>query len=177
MACPKCGCKETYQYDDGDDCGMADDNLERCAACGEIFDREDEAPEDDEDQDQPAVNYVFCTGLANPFHADAIERRFWVVPRALRWKKQPPLRKAQPASCDCTVLIGPHWQYKQDKWSYLGARERVQGRWLSAIWASRIRWVSKSIKHSQGQRRAWRLSMMRSRIKERFTTSDKDLPF
>jgi hypothetical protein len=177
MACPKCGCKTTYQYDDGDDCGMADDNLERCAACGEIFDREDEAPEDDEDHDQPAVNYVFCTGLANPLHADAIERRFWVVPRALRWKKQPPLRKAQPASCDCTVLIGPHWQYKQDKWSYLGARERVQGRWLSAIWASRIRWVSKSIKHSQGQRRAWRLSMLRSRIKERFTTSDKDLPF
>lgn len=49
MACPKCGCKTTYQYDDGDDCGMADDRLERCAACGAVFDVEDHAEEEDDD--------------------------------------------------------------------------------------------------------------------------------
>lgn len=48
MACPACGCKTTYQYDDGDDCGMTDDSLERCAACGTVFDIEDHTPEDDE---------------------------------------------------------------------------------------------------------------------------------
>lgn len=49
MACPKCGCKVHYQFD-----GAADDSqpwpeLERCAACGQVFDIEDSAPEDDED--------------------------------------------------------------------------------------------------------------------------------
>lgn len=46
MACPKCGCKTTYQYDDEDE--PNDDRLQRCAACGEVFDLEDEIPEDDE---------------------------------------------------------------------------------------------------------------------------------
>ena len=46
MACPKCGCKTTYQYDDEDD--PQDDRLERCAACGEVFDVEDHAEEDDD---------------------------------------------------------------------------------------------------------------------------------
>lgn len=49
MACPKCGCKVTYQYDDGDDCGASDERLERCAACGEVFDIEDGADEDEGD--------------------------------------------------------------------------------------------------------------------------------
>jgi DNA-directed RNA polymerase subunit RPC12/RpoP len=31
MACPDCGCKETYQYGDSD-------ILEKCANCGKIFD-------------------------------------------------------------------------------------------------------------------------------------------
>lgn len=46
MACPKCGCKVTYQYDDGADLLQepAAENLERCAACGEVFDIEDHAP-------------------------------------------------------------------------------------------------------------------------------------
>lgn len=49
MACPECGCKVHYPYDDGDDL-CADDNLERCAACGAVFDIEDSAEElDDED--------------------------------------------------------------------------------------------------------------------------------
>jgi hypothetical protein len=99
------------------------------------------------------------------------------TPRALRWRKQHPLRKARPDPCEPAVILGPHWAIKQDKWVYLGAREQVQGRWLSALWASRIRWASKAIKYSQAKRREWLLSMMRSRIKERFATSDKDLPF
>jgi len=49
MACPKCGCKEIHQYDSGwDDCVAVDENLQRCAACGEVFDIEDSADEDDE---------------------------------------------------------------------------------------------------------------------------------
>lgn len=49
MACPKCGCKVCYEFngvDEYDD--PRDDRLERCAACGEVFDIEDHAPEDDE---------------------------------------------------------------------------------------------------------------------------------
>ncbi len=49
MACPKCGCKVSYQYEAGDDCGQADDRLERCASCGEVFDVEDHIDEDDDD--------------------------------------------------------------------------------------------------------------------------------
>lgn len=49
MACPKCACKVTYTFDGfGDDCEQVDDRLERCAACGTIFDIEDSADEDDE---------------------------------------------------------------------------------------------------------------------------------
>lgn len=48
MACPSCGCKETYQYDGDDDCGAGDDRLERCTACGNVFDVEDHTPEDEE---------------------------------------------------------------------------------------------------------------------------------
>lgn len=42
MACPHCGCKTTYQYDDSDD-----ECLERCAACGEVFGIEDHADEEE----------------------------------------------------------------------------------------------------------------------------------
>ena len=37
MACPRCGCKEHYQYDDGEDFGPGDEEWQRCAACGHIF--------------------------------------------------------------------------------------------------------------------------------------------
>lgn len=47
MACPACGCKETYQYNDVE-FGADDEGLERCAACGVVFDVEDHAPEDDD---------------------------------------------------------------------------------------------------------------------------------
>ena len=49
MACPACGCKETYSYDEGDSMLGGDETLERCAACGFIFDVEDHAYEDDEE--------------------------------------------------------------------------------------------------------------------------------
>lgn len=47
MACPKCGCKTVYNYDAEDD--VVDDRLQRCAACGAIFDLDDHADEDDGD--------------------------------------------------------------------------------------------------------------------------------
>ncbi|WP_281983169.1 hypothetical protein [Azonexus hydrophilus] len=49
MACPKCGCKTTYLYGEGDDLPGGDERLYRCAACGAVFDIEDEAPADDDD--------------------------------------------------------------------------------------------------------------------------------
>lgn len=49
MACPKCGCKVSYQYDRGDDMEQTDERLERCAACRHVFDIEDSADEDEED--------------------------------------------------------------------------------------------------------------------------------
>ena len=36
MACPDCGCKTTYLYEEGDDMLLGDDRLYRCAAS--IFD-------------------------------------------------------------------------------------------------------------------------------------------
>jgi hypothetical protein len=48
MACPKCGCKVAYQYDGGDDLGPTDERLERCAACGHVFDVDDHADEEDD---------------------------------------------------------------------------------------------------------------------------------
>lgn len=48
MACPNCGCKTTYQYDSGDDFSPVDDRLERCAACGQVFDIDDHADEEDD---------------------------------------------------------------------------------------------------------------------------------
>lgn len=48
MACPACACKVHYQYDDGDDCGPHTEGLERCAACGHVFDVEDAADDEDD---------------------------------------------------------------------------------------------------------------------------------
>lgn len=50
MACPACGCKTTYTYDD-EDYGPAGGDYERCAACGTLFDVEDHTPEDEEGAD------------------------------------------------------------------------------------------------------------------------------
>ena len=70
MACPRCGCRETNNYDDED---APDDNWERCAACGVIFDIEDHADEEDDDihqaislldaiQDRPIESGAAMTG-------------------------------------------------------------------------------------------------------------------
>lgn len=61
MACPNCGCKVCYTYDegwDGDPCG--DEALERCAACGHIFDISDATPEDDD---------IFCENCGLEYSA------------------------------------------------------------------------------------------------------------
>lgn len=44
MSCPKCGCKVCYTYDDDQN-----EELERCAACGEIFSEHEAAPDDDDE--------------------------------------------------------------------------------------------------------------------------------
>lgn len=52
MACPKCECNVHYEYDDHEaafDLGSAVGYLQRCAACGELFDIEDAAEDDDDD--------------------------------------------------------------------------------------------------------------------------------
>lgn len=49
MACPKCGCKETYYYEIGDDAMPGPDDIERCAACGYIFYTEEAEPEEEDD--------------------------------------------------------------------------------------------------------------------------------
>lgn len=45
MACPKCGCKVTYQYDE--DNVNSTPFLERCANCGAIVVEEEALEEDD----------------------------------------------------------------------------------------------------------------------------------
>lgn len=60
MACPKCGCKVTYQYDPFPDFNDPDeDYLERCAHCGEIFDSE--FADDEDDEECEAMNESPCT--------------------------------------------------------------------------------------------------------------------
>jgi len=47
MACPRCGCKVHYQYNDAE-VGPDDEGWERCAACGVVFPIEDSADEEDD---------------------------------------------------------------------------------------------------------------------------------
>lgn len=63
MACPKCGCKVHYQYNEAD-FGPDDERMERCAACGEIFDIEDSADEEDEHEEISAAAGVAFPGPA-----------------------------------------------------------------------------------------------------------------
>ncbi len=53
MACPSCGCKVHYQFNSEDPFQGDDERLERCAACGAVFDIEDAA--DDEDDEASGV--------------------------------------------------------------------------------------------------------------------------
>lgn len=68
MACPACGCKETYGfYDEEDDFRtVPDPGYERCAACGAIFDIEDHAPEDDDAEIPPADQQHSMTNTTRP---------------------------------------------------------------------------------------------------------------
>jgi len=52
MACPACGCKVHYQRCSGNVYDDADDDTQRCAACGEEFYLDDSTPEDDEEDTQ-----------------------------------------------------------------------------------------------------------------------------
>ncbi|HET8762051.1 MAG TPA: hypothetical protein VFM12_01450 [Gemmatimonadales bacterium] len=49
MACPACGCKVHYQFNSEEGFTGDDERLERCAACGAVFDIEDAADDDDGD--------------------------------------------------------------------------------------------------------------------------------
>jgi hypothetical protein len=49
MACPSCGCKETYQFNDCDGGETDDEEMQRCAACSDIFPLADEVSEGDDD--------------------------------------------------------------------------------------------------------------------------------
>lgn len=61
MACPSCECKTTYAYD-ADDTGV-DTGLMRCAACGAVFDSDDELPEDEfDDLASTPKRRVKCAG-------------------------------------------------------------------------------------------------------------------
>lgn len=58
MACPKCGCKVTYQYDDDWEFCSVEPEDERCANCGHIFWIEDSLPEEDEYDDPLPTNEI-----------------------------------------------------------------------------------------------------------------------
>ncbi len=85
MACPSCGCKVTYLYNAGDD-EPDDERLERCAACGVIFDIDDAAEEDDQPIDHELAQILiddlyqkmetFNQGLSSAFSTAAIARAF-----------------------------------------------------------------------------------------------------
>ncbi len=47
MACPHCGCKTVYSFEDEDE--PEDDWLQRCAACGAVFDLDEHVDEDDDE--------------------------------------------------------------------------------------------------------------------------------
>lgn len=65
MACPACGCKTTYQFNQ-DEFDLDDERMERCACCGEVFDVDDHTPEDeDEHYDPPPFNLSWACFTAS----------------------------------------------------------------------------------------------------------------
>jgi hypothetical protein len=56
MACPACGCKVHYQFNSEDDFAGDDERLERCAACGAVFDLEDAADDEDDYYSEEAAD-------------------------------------------------------------------------------------------------------------------------
>jgi hypothetical protein len=61
MACPACGCKVHYQFNSEEGFAGDDERLERCAACGAVFDIEDAA--DDDDDEHPAADALRWAGF------------------------------------------------------------------------------------------------------------------
>lgn len=93
MACPNCGCKVHYQFDD-EDYGE-DERMQRCAACGEVFDLDDAAPEDDDDCGEAPQRQIAAGH--HDFDEDAVCRKcgfdgaeWW------HWKHMTYEGKAQP---------------------------------------------------------------------------------
>lgn len=94
-----------------------------------------------------------------------------------RWRHADPTKKAVRDYFDKRVTIGPKLGPTHMTCHDEGPREKVQGRWLSAIRASHIRWVSKAIKDSQAARNQERRRAMKMRLNMRFSTRHADLPF
>ncbi len=72
MTCPACGCKETYQYDDWNEFSTSNEDTQRCAACGAIFDLEDELDEEEEDDPQPEGYWCVVCGRFLPVDGGVI---------------------------------------------------------------------------------------------------------
>ena len=102
---------------------------------------------------------------------------FQKVGGSTHWRHSRPEKKAARDTFDKRVILGPRWAITHMQCQDHGVREQVQGRWLSAVWASRIRWASKAIKDSQVERREWRRKALKMRINERFSTGHPDVPF
>ena len=58
MSCPACGCKEVHPVLDEND--RNDDRLQCCAACGEVFDLDEHAYEEDDDVDRSPPQFGCC---------------------------------------------------------------------------------------------------------------------
>lgn len=94
-----------------------------------------------------------------------------------RWRYAAPMKKATRDTFDKRVTIGPLLGPRHMTCHDEGPREKVQGRWLPAIRASHIRWVSKAIKDPQAERNQGRRRALKMRLNERFSTRYADLPF
>lgn len=103
--------------------------------------------------------------------------RIQKVGSGTRWRYSQPEKKALRDPFDKRVILGPRWAITHMQCQDHGPRQRVQGRWLSAVWASRIRWVSKAIKYTQAHRRDWQCQALKTRLARRFSSGESDLPF
>lgn len=78
------------------------------------------------------------------------------------------VRRYHPDQLDPQVMVGPIFlRYPSNPWRQEDAmpRRRINGRWLSAKWASHVQWVS-AISH-RGSRRGDRRLNMKQKAAER----------
>jgi hypothetical protein len=88
------------------------------------------------------LNIIFCTGHADFIYPECNERRFWVVNMAMRWRKPPCIKKAHPDPYDAGVTIGPEFDHHRlSRRTADGPLTKINGRWLTPVWASRIQYV------------------------------------